>query len=62
MNIPPMPDLTILRGDPKAWAKRIIARHNAGERVRPISLRFAKEALGLLKKPKESEHEEVPFD
>ena len=33
--------------DYKGWAKRIIAKHQAGEQVRPISLRFAKEALGI---------------
>ena len=33
--------------DHKVWAKRIIARHESGEKVRPISLRFAREALGL---------------
>lgn len=33
--------------DHKAWAKVIIARHEAGEKVRPISLRFAREALGI---------------
>ena len=33
--------------DHKAWARAIIARHEAGERVRPIALRFAKEALRL---------------
>jgi hypothetical protein len=32
---------------PKAWAWRIIARHDAGEKVRPICLRFAREALQL---------------
>ena len=31
--------------DPKAWAKKIIARHTAGEKILPISLRFAREAL-----------------
>jgi hypothetical protein len=31
--------------DHKEWAKRIIARHEAGEKVRPISLKFAQEAL-----------------
>jgi hypothetical protein len=31
--------------DHKAWAKRIIARHEAGENVKPVNLRFAKEAL-----------------
>jgi hypothetical protein len=35
------------RHDHKAWAKTLIARDAAGERVRPISLRFAKEALRL---------------
>lgn len=33
--------------DHKAWAKRFIARHKAGERIRPITLRFAREALGI---------------
>lgn len=33
--------------DPKGWAKRIIARHEAGEKVRPVSLRFAREALRI---------------
>jgi hypothetical protein len=31
--------------DPKAWAKRHIARHEAGEKVRPISLKFARDAM-----------------
>ncbi len=35
------------RVDHKAWAKSIVARHQAGDRVRPISLRFAHEALGM---------------
>lgn len=34
-------------GDPKAWAHKIMARHEAGEKVRRISLEFAKEALNL---------------
>lgn len=34
--------------DHKAWAKRFIARHKAGERIRPIALRFAREALGIV--------------
>lgn len=29
----------------KEWARRLIARSEAGERVRPLSLRFAQEAL-----------------
>jgi hypothetical protein len=31
----------------KDWARRIVARHEAGEKVRPIALRFAREALRL---------------
>jgi hypothetical protein len=31
--------------DHKAWAKRIVARHAAGERINPTSLRFARDAL-----------------
>lgn len=37
------------KSDPKDWARRHIARHEAGEQVRPITLRFAREALGLIK-------------
>lgn len=33
--------------DGKEWARRIIARSEAGDRIRPITLRFAREALGL---------------
>lgn len=33
--------------DHKAWAKRIEARHAAGERINPTSLRFAREALHM---------------
>lgn len=33
--------------DHKAWAKRLIADDQAGIKVRPISLRFAKEALHM---------------
>ena len=33
--------------DHKAWAKRLMARHDAGENLNPTTLRFAKEALGL---------------
>lgn len=33
--------------DGKDWARRLVARADAGDRVRPISLRFAQEALGL---------------
>lgn len=31
--------------DPKAWARKIIACHEAGIKTLPISLRFAREAL-----------------
>lgn len=31
--------------DHKAWAKRILAKYTAGERINPTSLRFAREAL-----------------
>lgn len=33
--------------DNKAWAKRLISQHEAGYKVRPISLRFAREALRM---------------
>jgi len=33
--------------DHKAWAKRIVARHEAGERLTPTTLRFAKQGLGM---------------
>lgn len=33
--------------DHKAWAKRLIAREEAGQRLRPIAARFAREALGM---------------
>lgn len=33
------------RVDHKAWAKRILARYTAGERINPTSLRFAREAV-----------------
>jgi hypothetical protein len=31
--------------DNKEWARRIIARHDAGDKLNPTTLRFAKEAL-----------------
>lgn len=40
--------------DPKAWAKRHIARHEAGEKVRPITLKFAREALRMHLVPVEA--------
>lgn len=33
--------------DHKAWAKRILARAEAGERINPVTLRFAREALNM---------------
>jgi hypothetical protein len=36
-----------LRNDGKDWARRLLARHDAGEVLRPIQLRFACEALGM---------------
>lgn len=33
--------------DPKGWAKNFIRRAEAGERIRPITLTFARQALGL---------------
>ena len=30
----------------KDWARRIIEKHEAGEKVRPVTLRFAREAVG----------------
>lgn len=40
-----MPELDKYRGDPRAWAKRIIDKNNAGIFVNQVALRFAKEAL-----------------
>lgn len=37
--------------DPKDWARRLLARHDGGEVLKPIQLRFAREALGLPVKP-----------
>lgn len=33
--------------DPKDWARRILARHDAGDRIRPYTLRSAQQALGM---------------
>lgn len=44
---PKAPRETDASVDPKGWAKRILARHEAGEKVRRISLLFARQALGL---------------
>ena len=37
----------ISTSDPKAWAHRIIARHEAGDRILGYSLRCAQDALGM---------------
>ena len=34
-------------GDAKDWARRLLARHEAGDSLRPIQLRFARQALGM---------------
>jgi hypothetical protein len=36
-----------LRGDGKDWARRILARHEAGDKIRPYTLQCARQALGL---------------
>ena len=46
-------DLSQKSGDPKDWARRILNRHEAGEQIRPICLRFAREALHIKAKPKQ---------
>ena len=33
--------------DHKEWARRLIARHEGGENLKPVVLRFAREALGI---------------
>lgn len=33
--------------DPKAWARIILDRHAAGDPLRPLNVRFAREALGV---------------
>ena len=33
--------------DPKDWARRILARHEAGDKLNPTTLRFAREALNI---------------
>lgn len=46
--------------DHKAWAKRLIARHEAGERLNMTALRFAREALGIPQPARKTEDMEVP--
>ena len=33
--------------DHKAWAKALISRHEAGEKLKPVALLFARQALGM---------------
>lgn len=40
--------------DPKGWAKAILAREKAGERLNPTTLRFAREALRVHLDPAEA--------
>jgi len=40
--------------DNLAWAKRIMGRFDAGERINPTTLDFAREALGIDKQKKEN--------
>lgn len=35
--------------DPKAWARRLVARDAAGDKISPIALLFARQALGLTR-------------
>jgi hypothetical protein len=40
------------RHDPKEWAKVIVKRYEMGERIRPLVLLFARQALGMEGKQK----------
>ena len=40
--------------DPKGWAKAILEREKAGEKLNPTSLRFAREALRIHLQPTEA--------
>ena len=44
---PPMEVSFEMRGDGKDWARRILARDEAGEKIRPYTLTSARQALGL---------------
>jgi hypothetical protein len=44
--------------DTKLWAKKIIARHESGERLSCIVLALAREALGIIEPPKREPGEE----
>lgn len=40
------------RNDPKEWAKAIVKRSEMGDRIRPVTLLFARQALGMEGKQK----------
>ena len=63
---PPVPASTVVRAIQtaaigaeskanKRWAERIIERETAGHSVYPIALQFAKEALGIVSLPRDTE-------
>ena len=61
----------MLRGvgqaDPKRWAKNILAAHDRGERLLPIQVEFAREALRIKSKAvrnleAEAEREAIQFE
>lgn len=43
---------TLAKPDPKQWARDLMARHRAGERVLPQMVRMATDALGLAPEPR----------
>ena len=45
--------------DPRDWARRILYRHELGERMPEISLRYAREALYIQGREPGSDDEEV---
>lgn len=46
-RLQPMMTRSIPQAQDKDWARAWVNRANAGERVRPITLRFARQALGI---------------
>lgn len=47
------------RVDHKAWARRILARQQAGDRINPTTLRFAREAVNMAGDSVRREMQEV---
>ena len=43
--------------DGKAWARRIIERHEAGEKLTPIAVKFAQQALNRARA--RAKHEDI---